>query len=385
MSGTRLLEPAAVDWAILASLVAALATGAVGLVTGRPGGAWVIDAHAVAGVVLAGLLVLKLRRVADWITPRRLNRTRAASVTLAVVAVGAVGTGIAWTFGATLPVAFWTLLNVHILLGLAVAALAGWHLRARLRSRQSLARQANRRTAIRYLGLVVGGALIWRIQQTVAVARRFTGSREEGSDDGNRFPVTSWVANDPDPLDVDGWTLQVGGRTDRTLELALSDLDAGAAPGGAAADDGASNAGAGNDAGDTSRGGDVETGGADGPHAALRATLDCTSGWYSVHDWGGVRVGDLLDAAGVGEDAAWVQFRSVTGYRWSLPLAEARDAVLATRVDGAPLAHGHGRPVRLVAPGRRGFQWVKWVDRVVVTRRRDRSEWVAIFVSGIEE
>jgi DMSO/TMAO reductase YedYZ molybdopterin-dependent catalytic subunit len=35
-------------------------------------------------------------------------------------------------------------------------------------------------------------------------------------------------------------------------------------------------------------------------------------------------------------------------------------------VGGEPISHGHGAPVRLVAPGRRGFQWVKWVVRLEV-------------------
>jgi DMSO/TMAO reductase YedYZ molybdopterin-dependent catalytic subunit len=38
--------------------------------------------------------------------------------------------------------------------------------------------------------------------------------------------------------------------------------------------------------------------------------------------------------------------------------------LLASRVGGQPLAAGHGAPIRLVAPGRRGFWWVTWVARV---------------------
>jgi DMSO/TMAO reductase YedYZ molybdopterin-dependent catalytic subunit len=41
--------------------------------------------------------------------------------------------------------------------------------------------------------------------------------------------------------------------------------------------------------------------------------------------------------------------------------------LLATHVGGAPLSAGHGAPARLVAPGRRGFWWVKWVTAIDVT------------------
>jgi DMSO/TMAO reductase YedYZ molybdopterin-dependent catalytic subunit len=78
-----------------------------------------------------------------------------------------------------------------------------------------------------------------------------------------------------------------------------------------------------------------------------------------------------------------VTVRSVTGYRWSLPLDEARGALLATHLSGDRLDHGHGYPVRLVAPDRRGFQWVKWVEEIEVRRRPDPWQWVAIFVSGL--
>jgi DMSO/TMAO reductase YedYZ molybdopterin-dependent catalytic subunit len=46
---------------------------------------------------------------------------------------------------------------------------------------------------------------------------------------------------------------------------------------------------------------------------------------------------------------------------------ELTEALLATHVGGEALAEGHGAPVRLVVPGRRGYQWVKWVGRVTVS------------------
>ena len=111
--------------------------------------------------------------------------------------------------------------------------------------------------------------------------------------------------------------------------------------------------------------------------------LDCTSGWYAEREWQGVGVDELLGRAGPTSGGEWVRFRSVTGYKWSVPVEEARECLLATHVDGDPLTHGHGAPLRLVAPGRRGFQWVKWVTSVEVTEQEDLSQWVTIFVSGL--
>src|SRR5256886_5638790 len=93
----------------------------------------------------------------------------------------------------------------------------------------------------------------------------------------------------------------------------------------------------------------------------LEATLDCTGGLYSTQRWRGIRIGRLLDQAVLHADACYVSFISLTSYRWSLPLAEARGALLATHIDEDLLSHDHGFPLRLVAPGRRGLEWVKWI------------------------
>ncbi|WP_435077513.1 molybdopterin-dependent oxidoreductase [Halococcus sp. AFM35] len=353
MAHSRLeLPPRLVDWSILITVGFAVATGMLTLVSGQPGDAVVFVLHGMGGLALVVLLFWKLRRVRPRVTNRAAwNRGTLVSILLTTLALAALATGLVWTSGGTFVVGPWLLLFVHMALGVLVIPVLVVHLRGRVRL-PTTNDFAGRRTALSSLAVVGFGALVWRFQREanrvfgLASDQRFTGSTEEGTDAGNAFPVTSWVADDPDPIDPDDWQLRVGGAVERERTLSTEDLD---------------------------------------PDSEGRTTLDCTSGWYSTHDWRGLRVGDLLDTVEPAPDAQWVSFRSVTGYRWSLPIEEARDALLATRIDGERLSHGHGFPLRLVAPGRRGFQWVKWIDKIEVSRQRDTSEWLAIFVSGFDE
>ncbi len=104
----------------------------------------------------------------------------------------------------------------------------------------------------------------------------------------------------------------------------------------------------------------------------LRATLDCTSGWYSTNEWEGVRLDRLVPGGGTWRS---VEIRSSTGYHRRFPVADVSHLLLATRVDGRVLDRGHGYPLRLVAPGRRGFWWVKWVTTVEMGERPWWWQW----------
>jgi DMSO/TMAO reductase YedYZ molybdopterin-dependent catalytic subunit len=175
-----------------------------------------------------------------------------------------------------------------------------------------------------------GAFAAWQVQRPLERAlglpganRRFTGSYDAGDD----FPATSWVADHPRALDAGSYRLAITGRVRTPLTLRLEELDAG---------------------------------------DELVATLDCTGGFWSTQRWQGSSLGRVLDVAGVEDGARHVRVISHTGYRWSFSLDDARGLLLATGVRGEPLSHGHGAPCRLVAPGRRGFQWVKWVVRVEV-------------------
>jgi len=351
-----------VDWSILLLVGFEVVSGLVSLTAGTPDWGWLFVVHSIAGFTLVVMLFWKFRRVRPRVTNRSLwDGGTPVSILLGVLALSALVTGVVWTLTGAVRIGSFTLLFLHMALGLLVVPVLLWHLRHRFRLPRTRDVEG-RREALRYTALVGFGATTWRLQEVgsdllglAGADRRFTGSDGAGGE-GNNFPVTSWVADDPDPVDTGAWTLSVTGLVDSSQEFGHTEVT------GSATDEE-----------------DVDG------EASERAVLDCTSGWYAERDWQGVRVGDLLDRADPTDEAQWVRFRSVTGYRWSLPIEEARDALLATHVGGERLAHGHGAPLRLVAPGRRGFQWVKWVDSVELTRSQDLGQWIAIHVSGFTE
>ncbi len=56
----------------------------------------------------------------------------------------------------------------------------------------------------------------------------------------------------------------------------------------------------------------------------------------------------------------------MTGWNVSLDRGEIDGALLATHVADGPLPAANGAPLRLVAPRRRGLDWIKWVETIEV-------------------
>lgn len=304
------------------------ATGVLTFFAGSSGSAWVFAFHDALGFALAGVLVWKLRRV--WrrlFNPRlRDRRTLAGALAVGLVAVTLLSGAV--TASWSVVVGGYRLLDWHYVLGFGLTAAVFVHLalRAKPPRRRDL---GGRRELLSGVGVALGAVAAWRVQRPLQMLlgvpgarRRFTGSYEEASFLGNDFPSTSWVADRPRPLGQGGWRLRVSGLTATPLQLALSELD---------------------------------------HRDQLVATLDCTGGFYSTQRWSGMRMDRLLARAGPLASADHVRVISHTGYRWSFGLEEAKRLMLATHVGGEPISHEHGAPLRLVAPGRRGFQWVKWI------------------------
>lgn len=334
-----------VDWLLLVFVLFEVLSGLFTFLIGKPEGRWYFVLHAVVGLSLTGLLYWKMARGSS----ERLRRMPLLSLLVFLLAALAIGTGMTWV-SFQVPTGYPNGMILHVTAGLLLLLFLSIHAGMR---RLPLRRQdvLSRRNLLASLWLAVLGLGIYGIQHQAGrrlglkgAERRFTGSRlVEG-----QLPVTMWMFDKVPEIDLQQWRLQIYGEVDVDTSLSLKDIQS-------------------------------------LPTVSARHTLDCTGGWYKPVDWEGIAVSSLLDGAGIKDSARFVSFESVTGYRWSLPIDEARGALLALRQDGTPLSAAHGAPLRLVAPGRRGFQWVKWVKALQVLPSPDLGQWGAIFASGVDD
>lgn len=333
------MSTVALDRTLAVLLVAQIATGLLTLRAGVPGTAPLFWLHGLLGGALLVASVEKLRRsVGPALRHRRWGRLALGGALSGLVAAALVG-GFAWVAsGRILSIGPWTILTLHVWAALAVVPIVVLHLLPRrwrlLRPRRGRATvpgaRVSRRTALGIGAVAVLGSVAWgaanladRLQGGI---RRFTGSR--WLPDGGIPPPTTFYGEPAPPVDAATWRLQVAGRVTRPLRLDIAELAA---------------------LGESDR----------------EAVLDCTSGWVMRTDWRGTPLRSVLDAAGADPEAR-VSVRSVTGWMVRLATHELDDALLATHVAGRPLPTANGAPVRLVAPQRRGLDWIKWVDRVEV-------------------
>lgn len=124
------------------------------------------------------------------------------------------------------------------------------------------------------------------------------------------------------------------------------------------------------------------------PEVTLTAVLQCAGNGRSLIEprvpgvqwghgavgqarWTGVRLSDVLAAAGLDPAAAHLHLGgadlppkpAVPAFKRSIPIARALDptTLIAYRMNGAPLRLAHGAPLRLIVPGWAGNHWVKWL------------------------
>ncbi len=308
--------------ALLALVALALLTGTVSYAVGTaPATTLVATAHAAAGL---GLLLLVPWKQA--VVRRGLSRPphpgRGAGLLLAGLLLITVIAGLAQELVGFRTVLGLAPLQVHVIAALLAVPVIVVHLVTH--PQRPRVADLSRRTALRAGLLGLGAVAAAGATRALGPAtQRPTGSSEVGSGSPQLMPVTQWFTGGVPPA------------ADRAAPLLVRGAPVGLAP-----------------------------------VAEVIAVLDCTGGWYAEQRWAGVPLDRLLGPLPAG--ARSVDVVSVTGYRRRFPVAEAPRLLLATHVGGEPLSPGHGAPRRLVAPGRRGYQWVKWVVAVEVS---DEPPW----------
>jgi hypothetical protein len=252
------------------------------------------------------------------------------SVIFTALVLASVIGGIVHSTGVLLAVGPITAMEVHVGAALAALPLAIWHVLARrvhVRaidfSRRSFVRGA---ALLGAAGMVYGGSEIAvRLLRLPGANRSLTGSYEIGSFEPRALPVTQWMFDSVPVVDGARFSLEVtspGIRRSWTYEQLFGFDD------------------------------------------RAEATLDCTGGFYSTQQWSGVWLSRLIPAEAT--SAMSIHVRSLTGYDRRYSMTEAGRLLLATRLGGEALDPGHGFPVRLVAPDRRGYWWVKWISSITV-------------------
>ena len=326
----RNLTSRQVDLMLGGAILLAVVTGLISWAIGTRWSQVTTIVHALAGFSVLVLTPAKLTGSVRVGLKRR-RFTRWLSMALGVMVLATVAFGVLHATGIWYGVGYWSALWSHFLVAFMLLPLVIWHVSSR-RGRPRFV-DLDRRALLGSGAVLAVAATAYTAQEIVTRAtslaggdRRFTGSHEIGSFDPAQMPRVQWINDTAPRTPSDDWELTIAGQL-----VSLDDLAAGSRP--------------------------------------VEADLDCTGGWWSRQSWDAVPLATLLPDL----NTRSIKVTSATGYSRLLPATDAAKLYLAISYGGQPLRRGHGAPVRLVAPGRRGPWWVKWVISV---EPDDRPWWL---------
>jgi DMSO/TMAO reductase YedYZ molybdopterin-dependent catalytic subunit len=292
------------------------------------------DLHRVLGVAVLVLLVVWKQQVIRASLGKRLrrrpwDRSLVWGVIGAIGLISAVVLGVTWALHLISFETFWgySPINVHVILGIGLLPFVALHAVRRRRANRASAPVWSKRAALRLAGLTAVALVGWQV--TRLGERRLSGSKHAASFSGNAYPGEIWLFDSVPLIDAAAWRLHISSASHAGM-VSLAELEA-------------------------------------LPRRSVQAVLDCTGGWWTEQVWSGTPLLAVLRQVGMTAEASRITVQSTTGHRIEFPADELSNLLLATRVGDEPLSAVHGFPVRLAAPGWRGYHWVKWVERIELT------------------
>lgn len=291
------------------------------------------------------------RRARPWAA--RIGRVRFVAIGVAVavalpglVLLPAQGLGL---FGLSPANLAWEPLRLHLVAGLAglvwaVVAVTGRTPRHAVSGRRGvvalLARGALATWAVATLG---GRWMLARAQEIADLTARVVGLSPRITPTEDHYQISKNLF--PPNVRERAWSLRIVGQVERELELSLADLRA-------------------------------------LPSVTRPSTLMCVSNTVGgdligTSEWTGVRLADLLEAAGVQPGANELVLRAADNYSDSFPLEDAlrEGTIVAYLQNGEPLTAAHGFPARVLVPGIYGMKNVKWVQEIELTDEDHLGYW----------
>jgi DMSO/TMAO reductase YedYZ molybdopterin-dependent catalytic subunit len=179
---------------------------------------------------------------------------------------------------------------------------------------------------------------------TRGFTRRSRGARDPRLPPGQYDAGTNWPVLHVEPtpsIDTAGWSFEIDGLVDKPVRWNWEEIHA-------------------------------------LPASRYEGAIHCVTTWSKFDmRFDGVSVDTLLDAAGVGDDAAFALARSHTGYTTNFPLEDLTGgkAWVVWDVNGAPLTNIHGGPARLLVPHLYFWKSAKWVSGLTLLAEDQPGFW----------
>ena len=151
-----------------------------------------------------------------------------------------------------------------------------------------------------------------------------------------KFPINGYDVDDPG-VDLENWTLTVGGAVQKPGEYKLSQVQA-------------------------------------LPRVRQNTRHICVEGWDVIGRFGGARLLDFLKQVGADTTARFITVKCADDYYESLDMAAALhpQTLLCYEMYDKPLTRAHGAPLRLQIPTKVGYKQAKYLTELKVTNVLDK-------------